>query len=208
MVVRMSVRVGLGTSSDRDVVRAARGAAGDAQAALAGRAADLALVFVAGIAPDDAPAVLEAVHDELGPRAVAGSAALAVLGDGRQIPGDPAIAVWAAHLDGGAAQVEHVTRDAALPDLRDASAVVVLPDAYSFPIRRRLPEIGRVASGTPVVGGCASARLDDGRTVLFADGVQSGGMSLVALRDVEVIPIVAQGQVPVGRELVVSDGPT
>ena len=56
-----------------------------------------------------------------------------------------------------------------LPDLDDATAIVLLPDPYSFPTDAVLAELARRAPGVPIVGGLASARTLDGDAALFLD---------------------------------------
>ena len=74
-------------------------------------------------------------------RSLVGCGAGGVVGGGREVERGTAVAVWAAALGEGRAEAFHldVTQgpDAlavgGLPDLDDATAVVLLPDPYSFP---------------------------------------------------------------------------
>jgi small ligand-binding sensory domain FIST len=113
----------------------------------------------------------------------------------------------AARFEDGSAEVTHVSGDAenSLASVTGASAVLLFPDHYSFPVRRWLPDLAAAAPGIPILGGCVNARAAGGSAVMFAnDRVVFSGMVAVVLRGVEVLPAVAEGQVPIGPELVVS----
>jgi small ligand-binding sensory domain FIST len=209
----VSVRIGCGLSTDLDPRVAAIEAGQQAKATLEGARADVACVFAAGAHLAAPEATLEGVHEALAPPVLAGCGAGGVLGDGREIERGTAVAVWAAALDGGSAEAFHldVVRgpDAlavgGMPDLDDATAVVLLPDPYSFPTDVMLGELARRAPGVPVLGGIASARTLDGNAALFlGDRLCGEGAVGLAFAGVEVLPCVSQGAAPVGPELTVT----
>lgn len=204
----MAVQIGYGSSQRGDPRRGAFDAACGARKMLAGLRPDLALVFVTGRHLDAAAETLAAVRDVLDPRALAGGGSSAVFAAGEQLAGETSIVVWAARFEGGSAEVTYVSgygEPSGSPSLSGASAVLLFPDYYSFPVGRWLPELAAAAPGVPILGGCISARAAGGGTVLFADDrAVSSGMVTVVLRGVEVLPVVAEGQVPIGPELVVS----
>jgi small ligand-binding sensory domain FIST len=209
----VSVRIGCGLSTDLDPRVAAIEAGQQAKATLEGARADVACVFAAGAHLAAPEATLEGVHEALAPPVLAGCGAGGVLGDGREIERGTAVAVWAAALDGGSAEAFHldVVRgpDAlavgGMPDLDDATAVVLLPDPYSFPTDMMLGELARRAPGVPVLGGIASARTLDGNAALFlGDRLCGEGAVGLAFAGVEVLPCVSQGAAPVGPELTVT----
>jgi small ligand-binding sensory domain FIST len=118
------------------------------------------------------------------------------------------VAVWAAALGGGEAQVFHAeamegpegTAVAGMP-AGDASAIVLLPDPYSFPADAVVAEMGDV----PVLGGVSSARTLDGGAALFCgDEVKSDGAVGVAFTGVDVHAAVSQGAAPIGPEMTVT----
>ena len=93
----------------------------------------------------------------------------------------------------------------ALPELHDATGVVLLPDPYSFPTDLVLGELSRRAPGVPVLGGIASARTLDGDAALFlGDELRADGAVGLAFAGVEIMPCVSQGAAPVGPELTVT----
>jgi small ligand-binding sensory domain FIST len=204
----MAVRIGCGSSQYGAPGHGAFDAACQARDQLAGLRPDLALVFATGRHLDSPAATLAVVRDVLRPRALAGGGAPAVFASGEQLAADTSIVVWAAHFDGGSAEVTYWSgygQHSWPPSLSGASAVLLFPDFYSFPVRRWLPELAAAAPGVPVLGGCVAARTTSAGTVLFADHqAVSSGMVTVILRGVEVLPVVAEGQVPIGPELVVS----
>ena len=208
----VSVRIGCGMSTAPDPRVAAIEAAAHAHAEL-GRAPDVVFLFCAGAHLAAPEATLEGVHEALDPPVLAGCAAGGVLSGSREIEGGTAVAVWAASLGGGTADVFHAepiempdgVAVTGLAELEDATAAVLLPDPYSFPTEGVLGELSRRAPGVPIVGGLSSARTPDGEAALFVDDrVVSGGAVVVRFEGVEVLPCVSQGAAPVGPELTVT----
>jgi small ligand-binding sensory domain FIST len=209
----VSVRIGCGLSTSADPRVAAIEAGQQARAGLGGARTDIACVFASGAHLAAPEATLEGVHEALAPPLLVGCGAGGVVGDGREIERGTAVAVWAAALGDGSAEPFHldVVREpdslavGGLPDLDDATAVVLLPDPYSFPTDVVLGELARRAPGVPVLGGIASARTLDGDPALFlGDELCGDGAVGVAFRGVEVLPCVSQGAAPVGPELTVT----
>jgi small ligand-binding sensory domain FIST len=208
----VSVRIGCGLSTSPDPRVAAIEAGTQARAQLGG-AADVACLFAAGAHLAAPEATLEGVREALDPPALVGCGAGGVLGDGREIEDGTAVAIWAATLGGGSAEAFHAeaiempegTAVAGLPTLDGATAVVLLPDPYSFPTHAVLTELGRQASGVPILGGLSSARGEDDEAALFVgDRVVGAGAVGLRFEGVEVLPCVSQGAAPVGPELTVT----
>ena len=211
---RMNVRAGCGLSLLADPARAGAEAARDAQAQLGPFPVDLVLLFCSGMHLDEPQVLLDAVHDVLAPGTLAGCGAAGVLGAGREIEDATAVSVWAAHLGDGHAEAFHASvehRDDAVaisgfPTFSDASAVILLPDPFTFPTERVLAELPASAPGVPILGGVASGRVGEG-VVLFEDRtVHTAGAVGVRLAGLEVLPCVSQGATPVGPELTVTAG--
>ena len=207
------MRIGCGLSTGPDPRLAAIEAGQEAHAALRGVRADVVCVFASGAHLAAPEATLEGVHEALAPPVLVGCGAGGVVGDGREIERGTAVAVWAAALGEGRAEAFHldVTQgpDAVavggLPELDDATGVVLLPDPYSFPTDLVLGELARRAAGVPVLGGIASARTHDGNAALFlGDELCGEGAVGLAFAGVEVMPCVSQGAAPVGPELTVT----
>jgi small ligand-binding sensory domain FIST len=130
------VRIGCGLSTVLDPRLAAIEAGQEAHAALGGSRPDVVCVFASGAHLGAPEAMLEGVHEALAPPVLVGCGAGGVLGDGREVERGTAVAVWAATLGDGRADAFHleVTQglDAVavggLPELDDATAIVLLPD--------------------------------------------------------------------------------
>lgn len=216
----MSTVVGTGLATGEDPRIAAIEAGTDARQALGGARADLVLVFCAGAHLAEPEATLEGVREALDPDVVVGCGAGGVLARGREIERGTAVAVWAASFGSagpGAVTAFHAAAQATgggatltgIPDTAGASAVIMLPDPYSFPADRALERIAREGPGVPVLGGISSARTFAGEAALFVgDDVAGDGAVGVVLRGVEVLPCVSQGAAAIGPELQVtqSDG--
>lgn len=210
----MSVRIGCGLSTAGDPRVAAIEAGTDARQGLAGRAADLVVVFCSGghlAAPET---TLEGVHEALAPGALVGCGAGGVLAGGRELEGGTAVTVWAAALGGGRAETFHAHATprerggvelSGMPVAAGASAAILLPDPYSFPADRALAHLAAAAPGTPVLGGISSARTLDGEAALFLDdAVVGSGAVGVVLHGVEVLPCVSQGAAAIGPVLTIT----
>lgn len=211
----MSITVGAGLSTHADPGVAASEAAAMAAIRLAGRPADLALLFVSGTHLAEPEEVLVAVHGTLAPGALVGCGAGGVLGGGRELESGAAVAVWAASFDGGAEVTAfHATvfddGDEAelhgLPPLGGARGAILLPDPYSFPTDAVLSGLAEVAPAVPVLGGLSSARTSSGSaTLFFADEMRDDGAVGVRLDGIEMLPCVSQGATPLGREVTITE---
>ena len=209
----MAVRIGCGLSTTPDARVGAIEAGTVARDGLEGESADLVVVFASGQHLAAPEATLEGVHEALLPERVVGCGAGGVLGDSREIEGGTAVVVWAAALGGGSAEPFHAQAQrhdegvavSGLPDLDGASAVVLLPDPYSFPTDGLLRDLAERAPGVPIVGGISSARTLDGAGALFygEELLESGAVG-VRLDGVDVMPCVSQGAMPLGPEMTIT----
>jgi small ligand-binding sensory domain FIST len=209
----VSVRIGCGLSTASDQRLAAIEAGQQAHARSRARARTSSASLPPGAHLAAPEATLEGVHEALAPPVLVGCGAGGVVGDGREIERGTAVAVWAAALGGGRAEAFHLDvvpgpdtiAVGGLPELDEATCVVLLPDPYSFPTDLVLAELAQRAPGVPVLGGIASARTLDGNAALFlGDGLCDDGAVGVAFSGVEVLPCVSQGAAPVGPELTVT----
>jgi len=209
----MRVRAGAGVSTESDARVGAIEAATAARESLAGAPADLAVVFASGMHLAAPELTLEGVHEALLPARLVGCGAGGVLGQGRELEAETAVAVWvAAFADGGvrtfharAREDDGRTAIEGLPDLEGAGALLLLPDMYTFPTDGLLAGLAEAEPGLPVVGGIASARTleDGGALFLDADVVDEGAVGAV-FDGVDLLPCVSQGAAPVGPELTVT----
>ncbi|MBW3652767.1 MAG: FIST C-terminal domain-containing protein [Actinobacteria bacterium] len=160
-------------------------------------------------------ATLEGVHDALQPDVLVGCGAGGVVGDGREIEGGTAVAVWAAAFENGIAspfhaevtEVEDGVAITGVPDLQGAGGAILLPDPYSFPTDAVLSELAERSPGVPVLGGISSVRTLRGQAALFlGERVVPGGAVGVRFDGVELLPCVSQGATPIGPELTITAG--
>ncbi|MDQ3897739.1 MAG: FIST C-terminal domain-containing protein [Actinomycetota bacterium] len=175
---------------------------------------DLAMVFVT---PTHAPALGEmasTIRATLSPRTLLGCAAVSVVGGEREVERGPGIALWAGRT--GPVTPFHLTVGASpdgltftgwpetLPD--DASALLVIPDPFTFPTDDLLRRLEEDRPGMPVVGGLASAARAPGRNRLVIDDrvVTAGAVGAFLGPDVEVATVVSQGCRPVGSPFVIT----
>jgi small ligand-binding sensory domain FIST len=175
---------------------------------------DLAMVFVT---PVHAPALGEiaaTIRATLAPRTLLGCAAVSIVGGEREVERGPGLSLWAGRT--GPVTPFHLTAAAshdgllitgwpdAVPD--DASALLLIPDPFTFPTDELLRRLEEDRPGLPVVGGMASAaRAPGGNRLVIDDQVVSGGAIGAFLGPgVEVATVVSQGCRPVGSPFVVT----
>ncbi|MFC5996389.1 FIST N-terminal domain-containing protein [Pseudonocardia hispaniensis] len=206
-------RFGDGLAVGPDLRGAAEVAVTQALGPLAGARPDLLCVFVCGSGDDAAAAGLR-VMELAGARTAIGATAGGVIGDGRGVEGEPAIAVWAAALPGVTVRPVRLeagldmmeTGSAGLPQPRaDDRVGVLLVDPSSFPIARFLDRCNAAYPEFPLVGGLASGAGASGNR-LFLDGEihRDGGVGFLLGGDVAVRTIVSQGCRPIGPTMTVT----
>jgi small ligand-binding sensory domain FIST len=210
----LTVQAGAGISANHDPLMAGIEATRAAADGLDGAQADLALVFASGTHLAAPEATLEGVHGVLAPRTLIGCGAGGVLGAGRELESETAVAVWAATFGGpGEARAFHATLSGdvvdgqleGIPELGSAAGAIVLSDPYSFPTDAALAEFAAGAPAVPVLGGIASARTQEGAAALFfGEEVCEEGAVGVSLHGVEMLPCVSQGAAPIGREVTIT----
>jgi small ligand-binding sensory domain FIST len=210
-----NTRIGSGLARSDSGVDAFAEAAARAALRLGGAPADLVVVFAGKDNLEHTDGGLTAVAERLGGGALIGCGAQGVVADGHEIEAG-GVAVWAASfMDGGTAETFHLealqvgddVAVAGMPVLEDADAVLLLADPYTFPVESLLGRLAVDNPGLPVIGGVASAGGGPGLGVLMHDGrVEHEGAVGVALRGVDVRPLVSQGARPIGPEMVITAG--
>jgi small ligand-binding sensory domain FIST len=210
----VTVRIGVGISTQLDLLAGAAEAGDAAVTPLEGQPVDLALVFASGSHLGAAEAMLERIQGTVAPQVLVGCGASGVLGGGRELESGTAVVVWAAAFDGaGEARPFHVTVGeedgehviAGLPAITATSSLIMLADPYSFPTDAVLSALAREAPGVPVLGGLSSARTPDAAGALFLDdGLCERGAVGICMDGIEMLPCVSQGATPLGREVTVT----
>ncbi|MDD7939663.1 FIST N-terminal domain-containing protein [Actinomycetospora lutea] len=211
---------GDGLAQGADLVAAAENAVAQATAPLGGRRPDLLAVFVCHPDPDVVARAGERAMEVAGARVAVGCSAGGVIGDGRGVEAQPAVAAWAGALPDAtltpfrldASRTETGIVVGGMPQRTDADEVaLVLADPYTFPIQGFVEQSAEALRGLPLVGGLASGPGGAGATRLFLDGAvhERGVVGVTIGGDVRVRTLVSQGCRPVGPAMTVTaaEGP-
>ncbi|MEA2974031.1 MAG: hypothetical protein QOG82_2489 [Actinomycetota bacterium] len=175
---------------------------------------DLALLFVtpphAGALEDSA----RAIRALLRPHALLGCAAVSVVGGSHEVEQTPGVSLWAGMT--GPVTPFHLTV-VATPDGQtvtgwpdqiddDPSALLLLPDPFSFPADAFLQRLAQDRPGLPVVGGMASAARGPGGNRLVIDDrvVTEGAVGVFLPSSLTVTTVVSQGCRPLGTPYAVT----
>ncbi|MGE3287050.1 MAG: FIST N-terminal domain-containing protein [Pseudonocardia sp.] len=210
-------RFGDGLAVGPDLEGAAEVAVAQACGPLDGAAPDLVAVFVApGRQGADAAARAARRATELaGGRTTFGATAGGVIGDGRGVEQEPAVAVWAAVLPQVRVTPVRLTAQRSetgisidgLPSIgSDDRVAALLADPYSFPVGGFLERTNTLAPGFPLVGGLASAAAGPGANRLFLDGeaYDRGTVGVLLGGEVGARTVVSQGCRPIGPPMIVT----
>jgi small ligand-binding sensory domain FIST len=175
---------------------------------------DLAMVFVTPTHAAALDEIVRTINATLRPVSMLGCAAVSVVGGEREVEQGPAISLWAGRT--GAVTPFHLSVSESpdglaftgwpdvIPD--DASALLLIPDPFSFPTDDLLRRLEVDRPGLPVVGGMASAaRMPGGNRMVIDDRVvTSGAVGAFLGPQVQVATVVSQGCRPVGSPFVVT----
>src|SRR5438093_4050353 len=166
----MRLAAGSGLSTLANASTAAEAACAEALGALGNGGVDVAFVFFSGH-DDFAIEIAEVAHKVLGPAALLGCSAQAVVGGSREVEDTPAVSVWAARLPATSILTFGVEFDSATgaftgaPDLLPPGAtVLMIADPLTFPVDRLLERFNDAHPGVNVIGGLASGALAPGAT--------------------------------------------
>lgn len=188
------------------------------EAGLDGRQPDLVLAFVAArhrVVWDRLPELLD---EHFGHAVVVGCSGGGVLACGREIEGQPALAIAAAVLPGVAVEPFLLAPDE-VPELLEAAGfwrqrlgdvttpvVIALPDPFSTDAQRMVDGLDRAFPDGTIIGGLASGARSAGNNIVFANRrIRSEGAVGVALDgDVVARTVVAQGCRPIGNPMFVT----
>ena len=179
---------------------------------------DLALLFVTPPHAGGLEAAAPAVMATLTPGALMGCAAVSVVGGNKEVEESPAVALWAGNT--GPVKPFHLTFHSTadgpaftgwpddMPD--DPSALLLIPDPFSFPTDAFLARLDQDRPGMPVVGGLASAaRAPGGNRLVLGDEVLThGAIGAFLGPSVQVTSVVSQGCRPIGNPYAVTRSET
>src|SRR5712692_10288783 len=207
------MRIGAGLSTDPDPARAAVTAAEEARARLGGAEISLALVVASRDHASSAEVVLETVRAYAGVKQVIGCVAETVVGGGREVESDPAVAMWLASLPGPVEtfhmEFVRTSGGGVFGGYRFEDAgpgpYLLIGDPFSFPADLLLEHLNERLPGTVVMGGMASGGRGPGDTRLFLDDrVLDAGAVGVRLPGIRIRSLVSQGCRPIGEVFTVT----
>ncbi len=157
--------------------------------------------------------------ERLGSAAILGCTGESIVGNDREIEGEPALALWLAHLPGTDLLPMHLEFDRTpeggafvgwpndLPPRWPAgAALLLLGDPFSFPADALLARIDDDHPGVPVLGGMASsaARPGENRLLLGAASYDRGAVAVLVSGATRIRSVVSQGCRPIGRPFVIT----
>src|SRR5215203_2358754 len=176
-----------------------------------GGAPDLVVCFFTMEHADAATGIALSLSERTGTSAILGCTAQGVIGDDREVEGEPGLAVWMARLPGVSVRpfalrvlpLEDGVGIGGWPDLpeEDRASVLLLADPFTFPADSFLERLNSEQPGLPVVGGMVSGAREAGRHRL-----DSGAVGVALVGPVDIRAVVSQGCRPVGSPFAVTRG--
>ena len=184
---------------------------------LAGRDADLTIIFVSPHFRTQYRAIPQLLKDRMPVGLLLGCSGGGIIGGGKEIEQKPAFSLTAAHLPG--VELQTIQTDTMnLPDPDTAPSVwqngwewtwqkirsfIVLADPFSFRAEEFLAGMDFAYSRSAKVGGLASgAQAQGGNALYLDDKIYNGGLIGVALSgNIQLDTIVAQGCRPIGQPM-------
>lgn len=187
---------------------------------LNGEAPDLCLVFVSSEFRSAYETIPLALQTALSPRTLIGCSGGGIIGAGREVEHEPALALSAAILP-EVRLTPFRLADGSLPDLdvspREWQALVhvspaeqphfiLLADPFSLRVDNLLAGLDYAFPKATKVGGLASGASNPGENGLFLNSVcyRSGGVGLALSGNIQLDALVSQGCRPIGKPLRVS----
>jgi len=184
---------------------------------LAGKDADLTVIFVSPHFRTQYRAIPQLVRDRMPVGMLLGCSGGGIIGGGKEIEQKPAFSLTAAHLPG--VDLQTIQTDTMnLPDPDTAPSVwhewlgvdpatnpnfIVLADPFSFRAEEFLAGMDFAYARSAKVGGLASGAQAQGGNALYLDNkIYNGGLIGVALSgNIQLDTIVAQGCRPIGQPM-------
>jgi len=184
---------------------------------LAGREADLTVIFVSPHFRTQYRAIPQLLRDRMPVGMLLGCSGRGIIGGGKEVEQQPAFSLTAAHLPG--VDLKTIQSDTMnLPDPDTAPSVwhewlgvdpatnpdfIILADPFSFRAEEFLAGMDFAYSRSAKVGGLASgAQAQGGNALYWDDKIHNGGLIGVALSgNIQLDTIVAQGCRPIGQPM-------
>ena len=184
-----------------------------------GGSVDLAFVFVSHHHATAFEELADRICDQLGSENLLGCTGEAIVGGGREIENQPALALWAARLPQSRIHTVHLEfartpeggtfvgwPDDLAGDWPADTALLVLGEPFSFPADVLLARLNEDRPGLAVMGGMASGAHQPGEHRLFLGRREllQGAVAAVIQGGVRVRPVVSQGCRPIGKPFVIT----
>ena len=181
---------------------------------LQGRAPDVATIFIAGSAPEEAESALLKAAEVIGAQTVIGCTSDGVVAGTHTSGGEPAVSVWAASIPGARIRSFHLevirTQDSlavvGMPQRReDDKVALMLADPWSFPAGGFVDGSVKALDHLPLLGGLAGGP-SPGSVRMLTDGrvVNRGAVGLVLGGPANAHVAVAHSTRPVGPPMTVT----
>ncbi len=167
---------------------------------------------------DAATGIALSLSERTGTSAILGCTAQGVIGDGREVEGEPGLAVWMARLPGVSVRpfalrvlpLEDGVGIGGWPDLpeEERASVLLLADPFTFPADSFLEQLNQEQPGLPVLGGMVSGATEAGRHRLLrgTELIDGGAVGVALVGPVDIRAVVSQGCRPVGSPFAVTRG--
>jgi small ligand-binding sensory domain FIST len=167
---------------------------------------------------DAATGIALSLSERTGTSAILGCTAQGVIGDGREVEGEPGLAVWMARLArgqradvraaGAAPRGRRRHRRLARPAREERASVLLLADPFTFPADSFLERLNQEQPGLPVLGGMVSGATEAGRHRLLrgTELIDGGAVGVALVGPVDIRAVVSQGCRPVGSPFAVTRG--
>jgi small ligand-binding sensory domain FIST len=195
-------RFGAGLATSGSAVPDGETAAARAAEALGGHRPDLAVVFASGAYGPDAALVGPAVAAATDARVLIGAVGVSgVIGSGREVDEEPAVAVWLAELQ-GLDMRPAAWQEGDIPSTPSGAVAVVLADPYTCAADELAAALG--SNGTGCVGGLTGGAGAGQARLFLGDNVVTTGAVGVVLPPGACVPLVSQGCRPIGPELTIT----
>jgi len=172
---------------------------------------DLVLLFASDAYADEFDQLLGAVRWMTGAKTVIGCSGSGIIGPGREIEDEPAIALQLFSLPGVELHTRHLTQldlqrddDDWTPDLpaaNDLNAWLLFTDPFTFDTESLLRRFSELYERKPLIGGLASGNYRRRQTFLFLDDdVHEDGAVAIGIGGAyDVKSVVSQGCAPIGE---------
>jgi len=177
---------------------------------------DLVFAFVSPHHREHAEAIPDWIRETFSGVPVVGCTGGGIVGEGREIEGEPAITLVGAELPGVEIGIHSLDDDLPggpgawhaelFPAPDEAPAFLLLPDPFSFDPDGCVEGLDEAFPGSVTVGGLASGGRSPGSHLLYAgQTTRHEGAVLVSLQgNIVVDPVIAQGCKPIGAPMLIS----